>query len=63
LFGLDPHKLTDEELDEGTANYRLLHIRRQEARTGPGGPGELAWIWPLISFILLPLVLLRRKKS
>jgi deazaflavin-dependent oxidoreductase (nitroreductase family) len=63
MLGLDPRKLTDEELDAATAKYRLLHIRRREARTGPGGPGDLAWIWPLSTFILLLLALLRRKRS
>jgi deazaflavin-dependent oxidoreductase (nitroreductase family) len=31
-------------------DYRLIHIRRTEARTGPGGPGEHAAVWPLIAF-------------
>jgi hypothetical protein len=53
--------MTDEALKAETTEYCLLHIRRTEARTGPGGPGELAWIWPLAAMILLPLVLLRRR--
>jgi len=61
LFGVNPH-IPDERLDEITANYRLIRIHRQEARTGEGGPGDLAWIWPLATFILLPLVFQRRKK-
>jgi deazaflavin-dependent oxidoreductase (nitroreductase family) len=63
MLGLDPKKLTDEELDVATAKYRLLRIRRREARTGPGGPGDLAWIWPLVTFVLLPLALFRRRRS
>ena len=61
MFGVDPH-MTDEKLEKITANYRLIRIHRQEARTGEGGPGDLAWIWPLATFILLPLVFLCRKK-
>ena len=61
LAGVDPRKLSDAELAEVTAPYRLLHIKRTEARTGPGGPGELAWVWPLTTLLLLPL-LLRRKR-
>ncbi len=60
--GIDPRNLPDEELDRVTAPYRLIHIRRTGARTGPGGPGDLAWVWPLATMILLPLVLFRRRK-
>jgi deazaflavin-dependent oxidoreductase (nitroreductase family) len=61
LFGINPKTLSDRELDEATDTYRLLRIRRLEARTGHGGPGDLAWIWPLATFILLPLAFKRRK--
>ena len=61
LAGVDPKGMSDAELAEATAPYRLLHIKRTEARTGPGGPGELAWVWPLTTLLLLPL-LLRRKR-
>ncbi|MBI4772127.1 MAG: nitroreductase family deazaflavin-dependent oxidoreductase [Chloroflexi bacterium] len=60
--GIDPRNLPDEELERVTAPYRLIHIRRTGARTGPGGPGDLAWVWPLATMILLPLVLFRRRK-
>jgi deazaflavin-dependent oxidoreductase (nitroreductase family) len=60
--GIDPVGMTNEELDAATADYRLIRIRRTDARTGPGGPGELAWVWPLATVLLLPLVLFRRRK-
>ena len=60
--GIDPATLTNEELSAATADYRLIHIRRTEARTGRSGPGDLAWVWPLATMILLPLVLLRRRR-
>jgi deazaflavin-dependent oxidoreductase (nitroreductase family) len=60
--GLDPVCMRNEELDRATASYRLIHIRRTQPRTGSGGPGDLAWIWPLVTLILLPLVLLRRRR-
>ena len=44
-------------------DYRLLRIRRQEAHTGPGGPGDLSWLWPLATMLLLPLVLFRRNRK
>jgi deazaflavin-dependent oxidoreductase (nitroreductase family) len=64
MFGLDAHKMTDEELDDLSKGYRLIHIQRGEARTGPEGPGDLAWVWPAATFILLPLVFIlgRRKR-
>ncbi len=62
LFGIHPRTMSDEELDAVTADYRLLRIRRTAACTGQGGPGELAWIWPVTTMILLPLALRRRKR-
>jgi len=59
---INPATMTNEELDAATASYRLIRIRRTHARTGPGGPGDLAWVWPLATLILLPLVLFRRKR-
>jgi deazaflavin-dependent oxidoreductase (nitroreductase family) len=62
LAGINPHEMTDEELDKVTAEYRLIRIRRTAACTGPSGPGDLAWVWPLATMILLPLALRRRRK-
>jgi deazaflavin-dependent oxidoreductase (nitroreductase family) len=59
LFGVNPKKLSDEGFEALLESYRLIHIRRTEALTGPGGPGDLAWIWPLSTFLLL--ILLKRK--
>jgi deazaflavin-dependent oxidoreductase (nitroreductase family) len=60
--GLDPVCMGNEELDRATATYRLIHIRRTQACTGRGGPGDLAWVWPLATMTLLPLVLFRRRR-
>jgi len=59
--GIDPVKLTNDELDAVTKSYRLVRIRRISPLTGPGGPGDLAWVWPLATFLLLPLAFRRRK--
>jgi deazaflavin-dependent oxidoreductase (nitroreductase family) len=53
--GVNPRAFDAERLNAVTASYRLVRIRRSEARTGPGGPGELAWIWPAAAMALLPL--------
>jgi deazaflavin-dependent oxidoreductase (nitroreductase family) len=62
VAGLNPYAMSDEELDRATTTYPLMHIRRTEARSGPGGPADLAWVWPLATMLLLPLALRRRKR-
>jgi len=61
VFGIHENQITDEKLMELTSDYRLIRIRRTTARTGPGGPGDLAGIWPLATLILLWLLLTRRR--
>lgn len=63
--GFDPKAISDEELDERTKAYRLVHIRRTRACTCPGGPGEMFIVWPLavmISIALLCYILFFRKR-
>lgn len=62
LFGVNPKKLTDDDLEVLLETYRLVRIRRGEALTGAGGPGDLAWVWPLTTFILIGIILRGRKK-
>lgn len=61
--GMNPHTMSSDKLAQATKNYRLLRIYRTEPRTGVHGPGDLAWIWPLATMILLPLVFLRRRRE
>ena len=61
LAGLDPYTMTDEEFDGATTAYRVMHIRRTVARTGLEGPGDLAWVWPVLVVLLLPLIFRRKK--
>ncbi len=62
LFGADPKKLSDADLEKLMNSYRLIRIQRKEAVTGPGGPGDLAWVWPVSTFILLFLFLVRSRR-
>ncbi len=63
LFGINQKKLTDEELERFLDNYQLIRIRRMEAVTGPGGPGDLAWVWPVLTFALMWLLWRNKKKD
>lgn len=62
LAGLDPYTVSDEDMLREVKDYKLMRIRREAPRTGPGGPGRLAWVWPLATFVLLPLALRRRRR-
>lgn len=62
LFGIRPTEMSDAELEAATRDYCLVRIERHSPRTGPGGPGDLSWVWPLATFILLPLVFSRRRR-
>lgn len=59
LAGIDPLRISAEQLAKVSASYPLIHIRRVEARTGLGGPGDLAWVWPWTTAILVILLLFR----
>lgn len=61
--GANPKTASDAQLAEISASYRLMRIYPSEACTGPGGPGDLAWVWPATTLVLLGLLLLggRRK--
>ncbi len=61
--GVNPKTISDEKLAEISASYRLIRIWPSEACTGPGGPGDLAWVWPLSSAVLLGLLLLGRRRK
>lgn len=50
--GLNPATMSDAALAHATADYRLLRLRRTAPRTGPGGPGDLAWVWPIATVLL-----------
>ncbi len=63
LFGADPKKLTDADFEKLMDSYRLIRIQRKEAVTGPGGPGDLAWVWSLSTFMLLLLWFRRIRRS
>ena len=61
--GIDPRRLTDSGLDKKTHEYRLLRLERTTARTGPGGPGEYAWVWPWVATAAMAELVRQRRKT
>ncbi len=57
--GIDPRRMSDADLARATPDYRVLRITRIEPRTGPGGPGDLAWVWPAAVQALAVVAVLR----
>jgi deazaflavin-dependent oxidoreductase (nitroreductase family) len=53
VAGIDPRRWTDTQLQDKTGDYRLLRLERTAARTGSGGPGDLAWVWPWTALLLM----------
>jgi hypothetical protein len=54
--------MTDEDFASLLESYQLIRIRKANALTGPGGPGDLSWIWPLSTFVLLWLLIRKRRR-
>jgi deazaflavin-dependent oxidoreductase (nitroreductase family) len=62
-FGLNAKEITEDGLLDLLENYHLIRIRRLKALTGPGGPGDLAWIWQVLVTLLVLVLLFRPKRK
>jgi deazaflavin-dependent oxidoreductase (nitroreductase family) len=62
MMGVNPPKMSDAEFDRVTSSYRLLRVRLQERLSGPGGPGDLAWVWLPLALIVALFVFMQRRK-
>jgi deazaflavin-dependent oxidoreductase (nitroreductase family) len=60
--GIDPKLASDESLSKATSSYHLFRIRLVAPRTGTGGPGDLAWVWPLSTLLLFMMLLTPRRR-
>ena len=64
--GIDAIHMSDAALLAATADYRLVCIRDTEPRTGPGGPGDLVWMWPVAATKLAVVIVwlfLRQRRN
>ncbi|MBN1121209.1 MAG: nitroreductase family deazaflavin-dependent oxidoreductase [Anaerolineae bacterium] len=59
---IDAKTIKEDELAFLSNDYKVVRIKRAEARTGNGGPGEFSWIWPIATMVLGFLLLIRPKK-
>lgn len=59
--GVRPLSMSDTELAQVTAEYKLVRIQRTMPRTGPGGPGDLDWVWIAVTSALVLTLLSRRR--
>lgn len=57
LFGVNPHNMSDAEVEELLDSYRL--VRLEKLGLLPGTPADLIWVWPLL-VTGLTVLLLRR---
>lgn len=62
LFGVDPRRMDDDKIDALFHSYRLIRIQKVSPMTGPGGPGDLVWVWPMLVSALL-LILARGRPA
>lgn len=62
MVGVNPHRMSDADFDRVTNTYRLVRIRLQERLRGPGGPGDLAWVWIPLGLMGTGLIYWSRRK-
>ncbi len=62
LMGIHPKSISDDLLLEYCKDYRLIRVDRSAARTGANGPGDLAWLWPIILVYILLKKAAQKKK-
>lgn len=56
MVGIDPDRMDDAALAAATNPYKLVRIKLVAPRSGPGGPGDLAWVW----LVVVGLIILQR---
>lgn len=57
--GVNPHSIDDDTLKAETQGYRLVRLTLLKRLEGEGGPGDLAWVWPVAGAVGVMLAALR----
>ncbi len=60
LFGLHPHKITDNELEHATSSYQLVRIETIRPEKARPGPGDRGWVGA-IAVALVVVISLRSR--
>ncbi|MCO6451394.1 MAG: nitroreductase family deazaflavin-dependent oxidoreductase [Caldilineales bacterium] len=55
--GVNPKTASDEALAQLVGDYKLIRVHRTAERIGPGGPGDLVWVWPVIALVVAGVLL------
>jgi deazaflavin-dependent oxidoreductase (nitroreductase family) len=63
FMGIDARTMSDEALRELGAGWPVVRIRLERTLSGPGGPGDLAWVWPVVGAVALIWLWLRRRQK
>lgn len=63
MAGVNPHTMSDDDLAAITGAYRLLRIRRVAPIAGLNGPGDMIWVWPLLTVVAFVAGLLWPRSS
>ena len=62
--GLDPMAAPDDVIAELGVRYgrryEIVEIHRGQPVAGPGGPGDLKWVWPAVAAALLAAWMIRK---
>jgi len=61
--GIDPATISNQALRQAGAGQPVIRIRVERELHGPGGPGDLKWIWPLALAAWLGLRWLSRRRQ
>lgn len=61
--GINPHNVDDATLKAQTEEYRLVRLTLIKPLEGEGGPGDLAWVWPIAGAVGLMVTALRILKA
>lgn len=57
--GINPFRMSDEQLDEATRDYCLVRIKPVGIAAGVSDPGGLLWVWWLVTLVVVGWLIAR----